>query len=108
MRRCVPFADRERPARPARGHCRWYSVDGSLPTRKPTTGARRARRSLNLHRSSEDETALAPMCDPKILVAVARVFGDRIERFSEYERFGGYYELVRADIDQMSTSMATW
>ncbi|RMZ23678.1 hypothetical protein D0859_12286 [Hortaea werneckii] len=108
MRRCVPFADRDRPARPVRGHCRWYSVDGSLPTRKHTTGARRARRSLNLHRSSEDETALAPMCDPKILVAVARVFGDRIERFSEYERFGGYYELVRADIDQMSTSMATW
>ncbi|KAI7022468.1 hypothetical protein KC355_g2064 [Hortaea werneckii] len=108
MRQCVPFADRERPARPVRGHCRWYSVDGSLPARKPTTGARRARRSLNIHRSSEDETALAPMCDPKILVAVACVFGDRIERFSEYERFGGYYELVRADIDQMSTSMATW
>ncbi|KAI7560874.1 hypothetical protein KC317_g9448 [Hortaea werneckii] len=108
MRRCVPFADRDRPSRPARGHCRWYSVDGSLPTRKHTTGARRARRSLNLHRSSEDETALAPMCDPNILVAVARVFGDRIERFAEYERFGGYYELVRADIDQMSTLMATW
>ncbi|RMZ19616.1 hypothetical protein D0859_16390 [Hortaea werneckii] len=108
MRRCVPFADRDKPSRPVRGHCRWYSVDGSLPTRKQTTGARRARRSLNLHRSSEDETALAPMCDPKILVAVARVFGDRIERFTEYERFGGYYELVRADIDQMSTSMATW
>lgn len=51
---------------------------------------------------------MAPMCDPKILVAVARVFDDRIERFAEYERFGGYYELVRADIDQMSASMATW
>lgn len=69
---------------------------------------RRARRSLNLHRSSDDETALELLCEPNILAAVAGVFGKRIALFSEYEQFGGVYELIRGDIDQTSQSMAAW
>lgn len=108
IRQVVPFAKRERPSLPVRGHHRWYSVDGSLPTRKAMSSVRRARRSLNLHRSSDEEGTLDLLCDPKILLAVVGVFEERVARLSEYEQFGGYYEFVRADIDQTSQAMASW
>lgn len=105
----VPFAEREREQpRPTRAHTRWHSVDGALPTRKTTKTFRHGRLSLNLNRSSDEEGGLQFLCEPKVMAAVAGIFGERIAQFSAYEQFGGYYEFVRADVDQTQQSIASW
>lgn len=108
LREVVPFAEREHQPKPARGHTRWYSVDTALPTRKTFNSVRHGRLSLNLNRSSDEDSALELLCDPRVMAAVAGVFSARIALLSVYEQFGGYYELMRVDIEQTQQAIASW
>ncbi|KAF2766170.1 Dbl homology domain-containing protein [Teratosphaeria nubilosa] len=96
LQHCVPFLEREPPVRPVgvHRHHRWHSVDGTTPRRKP--------------RSSEDDAGSGLICEPAVVAAVAAVFNERLAQFQEYENFGGYYELVRMDIQQLQDSMTAW
>ncbi|KAH9823767.1 RhoGEF domain [Teratosphaeria destructans] len=110
LQHCVPFLDREPPVRPAgvHRHHRWHSVDGTTPRRKPFSSLRHPRRSLNISRSSEDDAGGGLTCEPAVVAAVAAVFNERLAQFQEYENFGGYYELVRMDIQQLQESITAW
>lgn len=108
LRFAAPFSDREPSTRPATVHHRWHSVDGSTPRRKPFSSLRHVRRSLNISRSSEDECAATAYCDPGAVAAVTQAFLDRLPRFVEYEDFGGYFELLRMDVEEVQLSTQSW
>ncbi|KAK4539748.1 hypothetical protein LTR36_010401 [Oleoguttula mirabilis] len=108
LREVVPFAECEHQPKPVKGHTRWYSVDAALPTRKAFNSIRNGRLSLNPNRSSDEDSALELLCDPNVMAAVAAVLRDRMTLFSEYVQFGGYYELMRVDIEQTQQDIASW
>ena len=88
LHRRVPFAEYDQRtskvpphSTSTRTHARWHSVD-VVPTRSPPTlsklaSIRKARRSLNISRSSGDgETILT--CSPHIVAVVAKTFSNYV------------------------------
>jgi len=47
-------------------------------------------------------------CDPGAVAAVTQAFLDRLPRFVEYEDFGGYFELLRMDVEEVQLSTHSW
>ena len=108
LQRAVPFSDRMAHLSPARRHARWYSVDGSPPTRKNFDSVRRERRSLNLRRSSSGDGDAASLCEPATIATIAAVFTTHMSSFSAYDEFGEHYELLRYAVDQAQQSVVEW
>ncbi|KAK3072897.1 hypothetical protein LTR53_006000 [Teratosphaeriaceae sp. CCFEE 6253] len=108
LRLAVPVVDCAPVVRRGKGHARWYSIDGALPTRKDFGGLRRERRSLDTSRSSSGNGEPHLLYDPSIVFAVATILDDHIAAFSVYNDFGEHYELVRFAIDQAQQSSACW
>jgi len=91
-----------------KGHIRWYSTDGSVPTRKHFGTIHRERRSMDVNRSSSGDGEPHLHCDPSIILAVTGVFDYHVDAFSAYEDFGEHYELVRFAVEQAQRSSECW
>ena len=88
LHRRVPFAEYDQRVTKAlphpaseRAHARWHSMD-VVPTRSPPTlsklaSIRKARRSLNISRSSGDGEAILT-CSPHVVADVAKTFSNHV------------------------------
>lgn len=108
LQQVVPSSDYAPVMQRGKGHMRWYSIDGAVPTRKRLGSLRQERRSLDTSRSSSGNGEPHLLCDPSVVLAVTTIFDEHIAKFSAYDDFGEQYELVRFAVEQAQQSTACW
>ena len=108
LQQVVPSSDYAPVMQRGKGHMRWYSIDGAVPTRKRLGSLRQERRSLDTSRSSSGNGEPHLLCDPSVVFAVTTIFDEHIAKFSAYDDFGEQYELVRFAVEQAQQSTACW
>ncbi|KAK1073455.1 hypothetical protein LTR74_001864 [Friedmanniomyces endolithicus] len=108
LQQAVPSSDYAPVMQRGKGHMRWYSIDGAVPTRKRLGSLRQERRSLDTSRSSSGNGEPHLLCDPSVVLAVTTIFDEHIAKFSAYDDFGEQYELVRFAVEQAQQSTACW